>query len=275
MIDENRPGLYRETKKILLVDDNQHILRIISLNIKFTMGPEYEVVEAHNGEEALNVLGKSHAFELVCTNLQMPFVDGIGVVHYINTHLPWIPAILYSCCSYEDIQKQVSTSGIHPEGIIALPADPDVIIGTIDRVIKEAQPRNERPRHITYIPFMCRDDFFTIIVHAGMPEAKAMVRLGLEGDSCVLLLNQEELVEQIKAALDCIENEGAMDFLVWRITVLGDSVHLHANKESTTFQNLTHPVSPHLSFNVPVNEMTCQLKEALAEYYRDMAKWSL
>ncbi len=61
------------TRKVVLVaDDDPRVRRLV----KLTIGNEYEVVSASNGEEAL-ALAAEHMPELVLLDVNMPKMDGL------------------------------------------------------------------------------------------------------------------------------------------------------------------------------------------------------
>jgi len=65
------------SKRILVVDDSAAIRQSIS----FILNQEgYETVEATDGLEALAVLGKAEAVDLIITDVNMPNLDGIGFI---------------------------------------------------------------------------------------------------------------------------------------------------------------------------------------------------
>lgn len=68
-------------KKALIVDDNYYNRDIAGLALKHA---GYEVTEAENGREALNILGKHH-FDLMLLDLAMPEVSGMGVLQEVRT----------------------------------------------------------------------------------------------------------------------------------------------------------------------------------------------
>ncbi|NLM13434.1 MAG: response regulator transcription factor, partial [Epulopiscium sp.] len=85
-------------KKILIVDDELHILELLKYNLE-TSG--YEVIEAESGEEALEKLNASIA--LVILDLMLPDMDGLEVLRRIrfNDHLKNIPVIMLTAKNEE------------------------------------------------------------------------------------------------------------------------------------------------------------------------------
>lgn len=77
-------------RKLLVVDDEQLILRIIS-DIFSNEG--YEVISALNCDRALNLL-KGDLFHVVLTDIRMPEKNGINLLDRIRTFDPDIPVII-------------------------------------------------------------------------------------------------------------------------------------------------------------------------------------
>jgi len=80
-----------EKKRILVVDDDTAILRLLSTNLK---ARGYEVITATDGEEALETVQKDY-IDLIILDIMMPKVDGIQVCRHIRE---WsdIPIIILS-----------------------------------------------------------------------------------------------------------------------------------------------------------------------------------
>ncbi len=71
-------------RKILLVDDQPHIVRVIRLSLERN---GYTVVTAANGEEALNQLTQS-AFDVLITDIEMPRMNGQELCNAIQERMP-------------------------------------------------------------------------------------------------------------------------------------------------------------------------------------------
>ena len=68
-------------ENILAIDDNETMLE--SLNAYLTrIG--YCVASAKNGKEAIEIFSKGHRFDLVITDIDMPFMDGNAVALHIR-----------------------------------------------------------------------------------------------------------------------------------------------------------------------------------------------
>jgi len=67
-------------KKILVIDDEAHIRRVIALKLKKR---GYRVVMAANGEEGLNII-KSQRPNVVVSDIMMPKLDGKSLCEQTN-----------------------------------------------------------------------------------------------------------------------------------------------------------------------------------------------
>lgn len=91
-------------KKILVVDDEIHILELVKYNL--TQGG-YEVITAESGEEAVECL-KKETVQLVLLDWMLPKMDGIEVLQWIrlNAATKKLPVILLTAKS-DEISKVV------------------------------------------------------------------------------------------------------------------------------------------------------------------------
>lgn len=78
-----------ESKTILIIEDDADVL---SMMVKHLMKEGYEVITAVDGMEGLKKL-ETEAYDLVITDIVMPYVSGVGVVRAIKEKKPRIPVI--------------------------------------------------------------------------------------------------------------------------------------------------------------------------------------
>ncbi|HTI91900.1 MAG TPA: response regulator [Puia sp.] len=80
-------------KRVLIVDDNLTNRTILKSQLEFwNLAP----VLAASGVEALNILSTDSHYDLVVTDMQMPFMDGIRLSQSIRDRHPQMPIILLS-----------------------------------------------------------------------------------------------------------------------------------------------------------------------------------
>lgn len=79
-------------KKILAVDDEKHIVRLVQVNLERA---GYEVVTAYDGKEALDKVRDENP-DLVVLDVMMPYMDGFEVLQTLrrNPETRDIPVIM-------------------------------------------------------------------------------------------------------------------------------------------------------------------------------------
>ena len=87
-----------EQKRILLVDDDEGVLFVLRHALT-TLGREYQIVTARQGQTALSKIREA-PFDIVVTDLRMPDMDGVELTEAIRGLDPsavviWITA--YDC----------------------------------------------------------------------------------------------------------------------------------------------------------------------------------
>jgi DNA-binding NtrC family response regulator len=76
--------------KILVVDDEQSMTQFLGIVLR---KEGYEVTTVNNGREALERV-KAEAFDVVITDIKMPGMDGIQVLHGVKKHDPSLPVVI-------------------------------------------------------------------------------------------------------------------------------------------------------------------------------------
>jgi DNA-binding response OmpR family regulator len=95
--------------RILIVDDDEVILMILK-NLLFKEG--YEVIQAKNGKEAIE-LKDQFSFDLVITDLMMPYVNGYEVLSNFrnDASIGSIPIIILSSVGNNTAVQEVLSLG--------------------------------------------------------------------------------------------------------------------------------------------------------------------
>ncbi|MEE2719451.1 MAG: response regulator [Planctomycetota bacterium] len=114
------------TKRILVIDDESHILHVLSLKLGKA---GYEVLTAVDGEEGLH-LAKESGPDLVITDIQMPYMTGIELSRALadDETTAGIPVIILTARGYalssDDLQiqnvREVLSKPFSPRSLIEL-----------------------------------------------------------------------------------------------------------------------------------------------------------
>ena len=113
-------------KKILAVDDERHIVRLVEVNLQRA---GYEVVTASNGLKALEELRSSSRPDLILLDLMMPVMDGTQLQEHLarDDELADIPVLVCSA-SGERARRQP-----HAVGFLPKPVDPPALLDAVHR----------------------------------------------------------------------------------------------------------------------------------------------
>ncbi len=120
-------------KRILLVDDDQSILEILS-DMMAIFGHDYET--ATDGVDALDKL-KKNFFHIVITDMMMPTMDGMELLKYINANYPAIKVIVVTGYDRTFTYTDVIRAGA--SDFISKPFNTDELEAKINRIIREIE----------------------------------------------------------------------------------------------------------------------------------------
>ncbi|HTQ56993.1 MAG TPA: response regulator [Bryobacteraceae bacterium] len=118
------------SKTILTVDDSASIRQMV----KFTLSEAgYAVIEAVDGQDALGKL--AHPVHLVITDLNMPNLDGIGLIRSVraNPACKGIPILMLTTESQESRKVEGKAAGA--TGWIVKPFTKQQMLAVVKRLI--------------------------------------------------------------------------------------------------------------------------------------------
>lgn len=121
--------------KILIVDDDIDIRKIISIYLK---GEEYEVVEASNGIEALELIDSN--IDLIILDIMMPKLDGIATCAKIREQFT-IP-IIFLTAKVEEVDK-ISGLTLGGDDYITKPFSPMELVARVKSNLRRCQSYNK------------------------------------------------------------------------------------------------------------------------------------
>ncbi len=113
-------------KKILLVDDERGILKVLSIKLRVS---GYDVVTAGGGQEALELIDSAKP-DLMVLDIIMPGIDGFEVLERLQSTSK-LPVIVYSARP-ENAAKAI---GLGADDFFAKPFDVDELVKRIDGLV--------------------------------------------------------------------------------------------------------------------------------------------
>jgi two-component system, chemotaxis family, chemotaxis protein CheY len=116
---------------ILAVDDSSSMRQMVAFTLK---GAGYQVVEAADGQEALNK-AKAQKFDLIITDVNMPIMDGITFIKHLRgeANYKFTPMLMLTTESSSD--KKTAGKAAGATGWIVKPFNPDQLLNTVKKVL--------------------------------------------------------------------------------------------------------------------------------------------
>lgn len=121
------------TGKILIVDDEDRIRKLVR---DFLTREGYSVIEASDGEEALNQFDTNPDLKLIILDVMMPKMDGFEVAKRIRKTSK-LPIIMLTAKADEDDELQGFDIGV--DEYIAKPFSPKILVARVGAVIRRSQ----------------------------------------------------------------------------------------------------------------------------------------
>jgi len=118
-------------ERILIIEDNPMVVK--SLEFKLSRDG-YDVVTANDGREAMKFLTEQF-FDLILTDLMLPFVTGTQLIQYVKENLPDTPIIVLSTSKQEDIIMDAFNLGV--DDFITKPFNPNELSLRVKRSLKK------------------------------------------------------------------------------------------------------------------------------------------
>jgi len=129
--DEITPTVEKETKRILIVDDTENIVKLVKMYLEHH---HYEVITAYNGQEGLDK-AKAESPDLIILDLMLPRINGYKVCGLLKRDIKYakIPIILFSAKTQEKDMKLGRDVGA--DAYLTKPFEPDVLLSKINEFL--------------------------------------------------------------------------------------------------------------------------------------------
>lgn len=136
------------SKRILIIDDEEHIRRVMRLTLE---AAGYEVGEAANSECGLEAFGNGETWDAVLLDQRMPGLDGLETLRQIKERQPEARVIMTT--AYASIELAVDAMKLGALDFVRKPMTPEILRNAVDaalskRVLAEharSRPSGEKP----------------------------------------------------------------------------------------------------------------------------------
>ena len=121
-----------EKLKILVVDDESRMRKLVG---DFLKKKGYEVVEAGDGEEALDIFFEDKNISLVICDVMMPKIDGFEVVKEIRQYSQ-VPIIMLTAKGEESDELNGFDLGV--DEYISKPFSPKILVARVEAILRRS-----------------------------------------------------------------------------------------------------------------------------------------
>ena len=117
-------------KKILVIEDD----KIINNIIEFLLKKEgYTIDIARDGNEGFDMINQNN-YDLIITDIMLPYKSGLEVTSYVKTNFPKIPIIIISALGKEDLTI-IEAFKLGADDLVAKPFNPIELILRVKRLL--------------------------------------------------------------------------------------------------------------------------------------------
>ncbi len=121
-----------DTLKILVVDDESRMRKLVR---DFLVKKDFMVLEAGDGEEALDIFFDEKDIALVILDVMMPKLDGWGVCREIRKHSK-VPIIMLTAKG--DEQDELLGFDLGVDEYISKPFSPKILVARVEAILRRA-----------------------------------------------------------------------------------------------------------------------------------------
>lgn len=126
-----------EQLKILVVDDESRMRKLVK---DFLVRKNFEVLEAENGEQAIDIFFSNKDIALIILDVMMPKMDGWQVCREIRQYSK-VPIIMLTAKSDEKDELMGFNLGV--DEYITKPFSPKILVARVEAVLRRTQSTEE------------------------------------------------------------------------------------------------------------------------------------
>jgi DNA-binding response OmpR family regulator len=198
-----------EKLKILVVDDESRMRKLVK---DFLVRKNYEVIEAENGEQAVDLFFADKEIALIILDIMMPKMDGWQVCKEIRQYSR-VPIIMLTAKGDEKDELQGFDLGV--DEYISKPFSPKILVARVEAVLRRTTGTDEE-----------------IIEIGGITLDKAAHMVKIDGASIDLSFKEFELLSYFVANKGVALSRERILNNVWNYDYFGDArtIDTHVKK---------------------------------------------
>jgi CheY-like chemotaxis protein len=122
------------SKRILIIDDEEHIRRMMRLTLE---AAGYEVGEAYDGSEGLRLFGDGSGWSLVVLDQRMPGMDGLETLRQLKQKNNCTRVVMAT--AYASIELAVDAMKLGATDFVRKPMTPEVFRNAVAAALSKSQ----------------------------------------------------------------------------------------------------------------------------------------
>ena len=120
--------------KLLIVDDEYHVIKTVKYLIRMSCPDIQEILEAGSAQDAISIIEQEHP-EILITDVVMTDVTGLELMKYLNnTCLPIKVIVISGYNNFEYIRETLRSGGVD---YLLKPIDADQLAAAVKRAVEE------------------------------------------------------------------------------------------------------------------------------------------
>jgi DNA-binding response OmpR family regulator len=127
-------------KRVLIVDDEENIRRMMRLTLEVA---GYEVGEAANGPQGLDLYADGSSWDVVLLDQRMPGMDGLEALGLLNKRNASARVIMVT--AYASVELAVDAMKIGATDFVRKPMTPEVLRGAVAAALQKSAKRPPEP----------------------------------------------------------------------------------------------------------------------------------
>ncbi|MDD3410264.1 MAG: response regulator [Eubacteriales bacterium] len=120
-------------QKILVVDDMETNRAVICASL----AQDYDIVEAEDGVQALEILERDHSLDAVITDIQMPKMGGVELIHRIRSDERYRHVVIIANTQFGDPEQEERLLALGANDFVYKPTTPKIVEIRVRNALKK------------------------------------------------------------------------------------------------------------------------------------------
>lgn len=120
--------------KILIVDDSETLRSQLRKSLETA---SYQVIEAFDGQNGLEVIEQNKDIKLILCDVNMPRLDGLSMCQKVHVSLPKLPIVMLTTEANPEMKAKGKEAGVI--AWVTKPYDEAKLLQAVEKILKMTQ----------------------------------------------------------------------------------------------------------------------------------------